>query len=267
MKELEGKRIGIAADRKSEAISEIIRKKGGIPVIQSIQGQRLLNERQAEEEVQYLIDHEFDWVMLTTGIGAQALEDAATRLGIRNDFIEKLKETKLAIRGSKTIKWLKGWSLKPDFVSPNGTMDQLIEGLRDEEITGSKFFLQEYNKNEDNLIEKLNTLPISLYRSTPYYYVEPEKDTLESLRSKISKLTLDAVLFTSKTQVENLFGGLEDKGSIVNAFQTKVKAVSIGSVTSKELEKNGVKRIIEPENPKMGAMVIELASSYKQSEV
>ncbi|WP_173917394.1 uroporphyrinogen-III synthase [Halobacillus sp. Marseille-Q1614] len=261
MDALLNKTIGIAADRNSEAIEEMIRKQGGTAVIKSIQGRKWLHEASAEQDVKKLIDTSYDWVILTTGIGAKALEEAAERLGKQKDYIDALKQTKLAIRGSKTIKWLKEKGLSAKVVSSDGTMAELIEHLKQEDIEGRNFFLQLYNKEEKQLIERLTSLPIELYQSLPYHYEEPSEETVGELRNMIAHKQLDALLFTSKTQVQNLFA---EKGEgLAVAFNQHVIAGAVGKVTAKELRDFGVKRMIEPEKPKMGALVVALTKYYK----
>ncbi|WP_159462220.1 uroporphyrinogen-III synthase [Halobacillus sp. Marseille-P3879] len=262
MTALTGKSIAIAADRQAAAIGELVHKQGGTPVTVPIQGRKVLNEREAEKDVKKLIGSHFDYVILTTGIGSKALEEAATRIGEHEAYIESLRETKLAVRGSKTIKWLKEKDLKPFIVSEDGTMKELIGALSDLQLNGEKVFLQQYNKEEERLLNQLTALPIELYQSLPYHYIEPEEETLHKLQNLIIDQKVDAVVFTSKTQVQNLF----ETGSrqLSGAFADKVLAVAVGSVTADELKSYGIHRIVEPAKPKMGAMIIALTNYYKQ---
>ncbi|MDD9149004.1 hypothetical protein OYT88_10625 [Sporolactobacillus sp. CQH2019] len=77
MKGLLNKRIGIASDRQSGTIASLVLKHGGTPEIFSIQGTRQRNETACIESITTLIRKPFDWVILTTGIGAKALEKTA----------------------------------------------------------------------------------------------------------------------------------------------------------------------------------------------
>ncbi|MCP3030019.1 uroporphyrinogen-III synthase [Halobacillus sp. A1] len=262
VKPLAGKKIAVAAERNSEAMEEIIRKQNGRPIIRSIQGEKWLHEKEAEVDVQRLIDSSFDWVILTTGIGARALEEASIRIGRQQQYLNKLQQTKLAIRGSKTVKWLKEKGLEPDLLSDDGTMDELIQQLKHEEIKGHRIFLQQYNKDEKELLENLQALPIELYQSLPYHYISPDKEVLEDLRKLIVSHKLDAVLFTSKTQVQNLFAYAGEE--LIEPFHHHVLPVAVGQVTADELRHNGVSYLIEPDTPKMGAMIVALTNYYKE---
>lgn len=265
MKELMGKNIAIAANRRSEEIAEIIRKKGGEPVVKSIQGQMLLNEKDAEQDVEYLLNHSFDWIVLTTGVGAQALENAAKRLDVLAAFIDKLSTSKLAIRGSKATKWLRTHGLEPTFLAPDATMHALTKGLQEIDIAGDSVFFQAYNKEEEKSIQQfVGTFSENLYMSRPYHYLEPDKTVLQELVDLITSRSLDAVIFTTKTQVRNLLANQESKIELVEALQADVLAVSVGKVTTQELLDSGVQHVIEPQNQKMGAMIVKLANYYRE---
>ncbi|MCP3028322.1 uroporphyrinogen-III synthase [Halobacillus sp. A5] len=262
MSGLTDKTVAIAADRQAESIGELVRKQGGAPLSFPIQGQKVLNEKDAEADVKKLIESHFDYVILTTGIGSKTLEEAAERLGLQKEYIQALRNTKLAVRGSKTLKWLKENELEPDIVSSDGTMNELVEAISSINLEGQRFFLQQYNKEEQELLDRLNGLPIQLYESLPYHYVAPGDETISELRSLITGQKVDAVVFTSKTQVQNLFE--ENREALKNGFNGKVTAVAVGSITAAELRKNEVvEHIVEPSKPKMGAMIIALTQYFK----
>jgi precorrin-2 dehydrogenase / sirohydrochlorin ferrochelatase len=76
------------------------------------------------------------------------------------------------------------------------------------------------------------------------------------------------VAFTSNTQVKFFFEGarrLNAVSFLQRAFNEKVIALSVGSMTSAELSKNGITRVVAPEHERMGAMVMELVRHYQTS--
>ncbi|MFQ3545152.1 uroporphyrinogen-III synthase [Halobacillus rhizosphaerae] len=262
MQKLKGRRIGIAASRQGEAITKLIEKQGGTGSLFSIQGKQLLNEADSRNNVQDFIQLPFDWAVLTTGIGAKTLENSAESIQEKEGFLNKLSQVSIAVRGSKTLRWMKEHSLEPLLTSEDGTMENLFQGFK-QEHKGSRVFLQAYNQDDAALQETLEKLGYTVYLSKPYQYEKPEDEILDSLIQHIYDRALDAVVFTSKTQVQNLFRSLSDPSELVRAFQEHVLPVAVGKVTAKELEKNGLTRVIQPEQPKMGAMVMTLADYYK----
>ncbi|RCW65858.1 uroporphyrinogen-III synthase [Saliterribacillus persicus] len=261
---LQQKQIGIAADRRAKEISTLIQKQSGIPVVYSIQGKQQLNEEISSQDIKHLLEEEFDWAVLTTGIGARTLENTATAIGIDKHFIKKLRQLHLAIRGSKTSAWLKEHSLEPTILSEDGTMDRLLQDLRDEfDKNGPKrIFLQAYNQDDAKLKNELETIGYSVYLSKPYSFEPPTPSIVNGLREAIIEKSLDAVVFTSKTQVINLFADNDRNSEITAACNEKVLAVAVGKVTAQELKNNGIKRVVEPDNQKMGAMIVALNNYY-----
>ncbi|WP_010649747.1 uroporphyrinogen-III synthase [Oceanobacillus massiliensis] len=253
------RRIGIAANRRADAIAALVHNIGGISHLFPIQGEQILNERTSEQDVLEMISNPFDLIVLTTGIGITTLENAAIRLDCLPEFIGELKNRPLAVRGSKTMKWLKKHSLSPTFLSEDGTMENLLESLTaihpDER---NHTFLQTYNQDDLLLRDKLEDLGYDVYLSKPYQYRKPVEEILFSLKQHIMNQTLDAVIFTSKTQVENLFGGSREAREMVNAFNENVIAVAVGKVTASQLKQKGICHVVQPANQRMGAMVIEL---------
>ncbi|UJL47715.1 uroporphyrinogen-III synthase [Virgibacillus sp. NKC19-16] len=259
MKGLEGKNIGVAATRKADEINKLIQNSGGTSRTFSIQGEQILNENISEQNVSELLTKPFDLALLTTGIGAETLEKSAYHMNRLPEFIRKMENIDLAVRGSKTEKWMKKHSMEATFVSKDGTMESMLEALAVEEPNkGKRLFLQAYNKDGAVLRQKLENRGYVVYLSKPYHYKEPDQTTLNNLRQEIINQSLDAVIFTSKTQVQNLFTTYSKTKEIVDSFNDKVLAVAVGKVTAKELEQHYVSTVFHPTKPKMGTMVIEL---------
>ncbi|RYL99035.1 uroporphyrinogen-III synthase [Sporolactobacillus sp. THM7-7] len=265
MKALTDKVIGIASDRQSEAIATLIRKHGGTPSVYSIQGTRIYNKSICIENIKTLIQEPFNWVILTTGIGAKTLEQTAADMGESDRFLNTLRNRKLAIRGSKTMNWLKEHALVPDRVSPDGTMAHLFTIFQtdNQQRSSGRVYLQVYDEDEALLKQELESLGYSVYLSKPYHYEEPKTETLHSLTKHIINEKLDAVVFTSKTQVRNLFGQANQKADLVKAFNEHVLAVAVGKVTAKEIADQGIHHLIQPKSQKMGAMIVTMNQYYE----
>jgi uroporphyrinogen-III synthase len=81
------------------------------------------------------------------------------------------------------------------------------------------------------------------------------------LFTEITEGTVHAVAFTSAPQFRFLAQYAREQGrlaELVQAFEDKVLAVSVGRITSEALKEEGVKRIIMPEHERMGSMFVEL---------
>lgn len=261
MRHLKGKRIAVAADRQAEAISVMIEKKGGRAAVYPIQGRQYVDNIASRQDVEIFLEESFEWVVLTTGIGARTLAEAAQNAGMHEAFIAKLADTKLAVRGSKTVKWLAENDLSPDILSSDGTMKQLLETFDDKKQKGN-IFLQAYDQDDALLRDVLEADGAPVYVSRPYSHEPPEFETVRGLKEEILKQTVDAVVFTSKKQVRNLFK--EKPEQLVRAFNSGVQAAAVGKVTAQELLNSGIKNVTAPESQKMGAMIVALEHHYRQ---
>jgi uroporphyrinogen-III synthase len=263
---LDGKRIGVAADRSADTISTLVRKKGGTPVVYSIQGKQQLNEQTSTKNVKDFLAKHFDWAIFTTGVGANTLAVSSVNAGLHSQYIKKLNHTNLAIRGRKTLEWMKKNSLQASRVSQDGTMEDLLEVFADEHPYSRKrhVFLQAYNQDDAKLKHALEKTGCSVYLSKPYSYQRPNPQVVSRLKTAIIDQLLDAVVFTSKTQVQNIFTDQADIQKLVRSFNDQVLAVAVGKVTANELESKGVVNVLQPNHPKMGAMVVEIDRYYRQ---
>lgn len=266
MNGLVGKQIGVAAVRSAKEISILIEKQGGTPVIYPIQGKQQLNEEISAQNITDFLAEPFDWAIFTTGIGAKTLTESAVNIGLHDPFFEKLRHTNIAVRGSKTMNWMKGNSLQAHIVSEDGTMKDLLAALSVEYAGKSpqRVFVQAYDLDDDKLKEVLEEQGHSVYLSRPYSYKKPDAEVVKGLKQAIIQQSLDALVFTSKTQVRNLFSEEPDNAQLADAFNGNVLAVAVGKVTAQELENNGIVNVLQPENQKMGAMVVEINRYYRQ---
>lgn len=269
MNGLAGKKIGVAAVRAAKEISLLIEKQSGTPVILPIQGRQRLNEDISSQNITDFLAESFDWAIFTTGIGARTLTDSAESIGLQSRYIDKLKETNLAVRGSKTMKWIKEHGLEPVHVSEDGTMNNLLAALAEEYEGKSpqRIFLQAYDQDDDKLKSILEEKGHSVYLSRPYSYEKPDSLVVDQLKQSIIAQSLDAIVFTSKTQVRNIFADTGQSQELVNAFNDRVLAVAVGKVTAQELESNGINQVLQPEHQKMGAMIVAIDHHYRQQQI
>lgn len=266
VKGLYNKRIGIAATRKADQIATLVKKYEAIPSFFPIQGEQVLDEDTCVENISSLLSEPFDLIILTTGIGAESLERVARDRNCCSDFIQKLERTTLAVRGSKTLHWLKKHAISPAFVSQDGTMADLLLTLANADQQGKCVYIQAYNQDDAWLEAALENLGYAVYLAKPYYYKQPNADILRALKDAIIGSWLDAVIFTSKTQVQNLFQSLSDQEQkqVIAAFHEHVLAAAIGMVTAQELKKYNIYDVFYPTKPKMGRMIVEMNYYYEQ---
>lgn len=261
MSGLAGKRVALAADRRADEITRLIENFDGSAVVYSAQGRQNLSEETSRTDVKALLSGSFDWVILTTGIGARTLSNSAEKAGVLDSYRRKLAESRLAIRGQKTVDWLKEQELSPTVLSEDGTMSKLLPLLP--ESDGGDIFLQAYNQDDAKWKKAIEDKGYRVYLSKPYSFEQPDPSVVDALKKEVIDASVDAVAFTSKTQVLNVFGEGETD-ELVGSFNNQVLAVAVGKVTAKALEDEGITHVLQPEKQKMGAMIVTLNRHYRQ---
>lgn len=267
-KPLSGKTIVIAGSRKLDEMSALIEKQGGAAIVRSLQGVTTFKEQEMEQELRLFIANRPEWVIFTTGIGAKALFDAADRLGIKDQFVETVQQSKIAIRGYKTYNFLKTQSLAPDIRDSDGTMKGLEDQLESTTFTKEQIWIQLHGEPAPDLVQFLEAKGASsVHTLLPYLNIAPEADTLKQLRQEIQQGEIDAICFTTAVQVRYLFKDAREHGyeeELRSALNQGMLAVSVGKVTSEALTQAGITRIVAPENERMGAMIVEMAKYFEQ---
>ncbi len=270
MKKLNNKKVVIAGSRKTEEMSQLIEKQGGIPVIRPLQGLIYFDESAIEQELLFCVNNRIDWFVLTTGTGTDTLLGAAERLGIHSTLIQKIKEVKVAARGYKTYALLKKLDIKPEIVDEDGTMQGLIRSMDLCDFAGKTVVVQLHGEPQPDLIQFLENRGANVIQLLPYRHVEPESSTLETLCHELTTKSIDAVCFTTAVQVRYLFEYAKRHGiadAVRESFNTRVNAVAVGKVTEDALREEGLDLVIVPESERMGAMVIELVKYYENQYI
>lgn len=266
-KPLSGKTIVIAGSRKLDEMSSLIERQGGTAIVRSLQGVTTFKEQEMEQELRLFIANQPDWVIFTTGIGAKALFDAAEKLGIQNEFVQTIRQAKIAIRGYKTYNFLKTQELAPDIRDSDGTMKGLEEQLEAVTFTDEQIWIQLHGEPAPDLVHFLESKGASaVHTLLPYLNIEPQAETLQQLRQEIQQGSIDAICFTTAVQVRYLFKDARQHGyenDLRLALGKHVLAVSVGKVTSEALTQAGIMRIVAPENERMGAMIVEMGKYYE----
>ncbi|TDL33068.1 uroporphyrinogen-III synthase [Jeotgalibacillus sp. S-D1] len=267
-KGLDGKRVVIGGSRKIEEISTIIKKQGGIPVSRPLQGTVFLAEKEVEPSLQKLVNEGADLLIFTTGIGIDTLISIADKLEIKELFLHRLKETQVASRGYKTSNALKRLDIKPVAVDHDGTTQGLVQSLEEVDLSHKRVMVQLHGESAPRLIAFLKSKGAIVETILPYLHIPPEEEAVARLCEELAEEKVDAVCFTTQTQVRSLFDYARNKGcdkDILNAFKENALAVAVGKVTAEALREEGIERFIAPENERMGAMIIELANFYENN--
>ncbi|CAM4465596.1 uroporphyrinogen-III synthase [Paenibacillus endophyticus] len=264
---LQGRRIVIAGSRKTDEMSLIIEKQGGIALTRSLQGLTMFEEEQLEEPLRKFATEGADWVILTTGLGSDSIMGAADKLGIGEEVKERLLQARIATRGYKTSAFMKRTGLKATVSDDDGTMQGLMENLSAYGFEGQRVWIQLHGETAPELVRYLQERGAAQVVSVlPYRHVPPEPATLALLMGELTEAAVDTVCFTTAVQVHYLFRHAIQAGNqdqLLEIFDKHVVAAAVGKVTAEALTEYGVKRMVVPDIERMGALIIEIVRYYE----
>ncbi|ADU94201.1 uroporphyrinogen-III synthase [Geobacillus sp. Y412MC52] len=262
---MHGKRIALCASRKLDEMTTLIEKQGGTAIIRPAQGTVFSKGSELGEEMRTVIAMRPDWIVFTTGIGFEALLEAADREGMAAQWHRTIKEANVAARGYKTVTALKQIGVTPVAVSEDGTTKGLIAALYGHDFADKNVVVQLYGDTAPALKQFFLEQGALYTELLPYRHIAPDEETLATLYKEIVGREVDAVCFTSAMQVRFFFSFAREKKEIaplLDAFRTDVVACAVGKVTKEALEEEGVDRVIAPEHERMGAMIVTLARYF-----
>lgn len=267
-KPLAGRRIAVAGDRRFADIEKLVAKQGGQALSRPMMRSASLDDPETTAAVLKLCDEGCDWLILVTGMGTRAMVQVAEALGRKDDLLGRMRGAKIAARGYKTVKALKELGLSPLVQDDDGTTEGLRRQLEPYDFQGTRVAFKLHGERVPELTTWLESRGAAVFEIPLYRYQPPPDAEVQTLLSEIFAGDLEAVAFTSNTQVHYLFGVAERFGSadaLRAAFAGGVQAVSVGHMTSAALYDAGVTRLVQPEHERMGAMITALAQHYQQT--
>lgn len=218
--------------------------------------------------IEQFVREPWDDLILLTGEGLRRLLGTAERAGgsLREDFIAKLSQVRKLTRGPKPGTALRSVGLKSDLVAVEPTTEGVIRTLQGENLRGRRVAVQLYG-TEPNLplMDFLHESGAVASSVAPYVYADDVEDSrVEELVAAILHGELDALAFTSATQVRRLFQIARRQSgeqALINGLR-QLKVAAVGPVVAEELRDRDVRVDLMPESSFfMKPLVRELVKS------
>jgi uroporphyrinogen-III synthase len=264
---LHGLRVVSFESRRAKEMAELIRRYGGEPIVApSMREVPLSENRGAIEFLPELEAGKFDMLILMTGVGARTLNQALLTQYPQERILAALRKTQLVARGPKPVAALKELGLDPAITVPEpNTWREVLTAIDAKTtIRGKQIAVQEYGIPNAELVAGLEQREAALKTIAVYRWALPED--LAPLRSAIETLLrgdADMALFTNGAQVDHLFRVAAEQ-KVDDKLRIACKNLVIGSVgpiCTQVLQEFGLKPDIEPQHPKMGSLIAEVAAS------
>jgi uroporphyrinogen-III synthase len=263
---LKGLRVVSFESRRSAEMAELIRNYGGEPITApSMREIPLTDQHEVLAFGETLLAGDCDVLILLTGVGTRMLIAACATRWPKDEVVKALGRLTLVCRGPKPMAALKEVGLAPALTVPEpNTWRDLLSALDLKlPVSGKRVAVQEYGARNEELLAGLRQRGARVTAVSVYGWALPE-DT-EPLRAAIDRLAageVDVALFTSATQVDNLFRVATEMGradALRDALRGRTVVVSIGPITTEALQGHGIPTDLHPEHPKMGHLLIAVA--------
>ena len=263
---LTGLQVVSFESRRSAEVAELIRNHGGAPIqAPSMREIPLADQHEALAFGETLVAGGHDVLILLTGVGTRLLIGTLATRWPKAEVAAALGKLALVCRGPKPIAALKEMSLIPTLVvpEPNTWRDLLAALDRTLPIAGKRVAVQEYGARNEELLAGLRERGAHVVTVPVYGWALPE-DT-GPLRAAIERVVagkVDAVLFSSATQIDHVFhvaGEMGAAGTLRDALRGRTVVASIGPITTAALEHHGLAADLQPEHPKIGHLVADVA--------
>jgi uroporphyrinogen-III synthase len=267
---LQGLRIVSFESRRAREMAELIRRHGAEPIIApSMREVPLTENRLPLELFRKLEVSQIDLIILLTGVGTRTMVEAVTFHYSKERIAKLLGSVVIVARGPKPVAALKEIGLRPALTAPEPNTWKEVLSVLDAnlELKDKRVAIQEYGITNHELLSGLKARGAEIFRVPIYRWALPED--VGPLRAAIDDIKddrADVVVFTSATQVEHVFEVARRDGveaELRNAFG-RVLVVSIGPICSEALARVGLATDFEPQHPKMGQLIGELAQRGRE---
>lgn len=271
---LAGRRIALPESRELDLFADMLIKRGA-----EVLRCPLVSIHDAPDQapvlawLQQFVANPGDDLILLTGEGLRRLVGSAERAGgdLAQRFVARLGDVRKITRGPKPGAALRKLGLKADVVAVEPTTEGVIKTLEQENLQGRRVAVQLYGTEPNELlIGFLTRAGAQVTQVSPYVYADHiEDEQVDGLIKAIIAREVDAIAFTSATQVRRLFQiarqGAGEEG-LLKALTT-IKVAAVGPVVAEELTERGVGVDLMPESSYfMKPLVRELVKAFTGHE-
>jgi uroporphyrinogen-III synthase len=257
--QLEGFRIGVTSDRRSEDLIAAFERRGAeVLHAPAIRIAAVDDDAELTRDTAAIIDARPDLLLATTSYGVRRWFEVADAAGLGAELTEVFTRARILVRGPKARGAIRAAGLEDEGMSVDETTASLVDQVLDEGVDGLTVAVQLHGFPDVAQIERLRGAGARVFTAAPYRWSLPEDSTrVLRLVDAICTGSVDAVTFTSAPAVDALLATAEQAGKlndVLDAFADTVTAAAVGPVTAAPLEAAGV-RPIAPQRFRMGALI------------
>jgi uroporphyrinogen-III synthase len=268
---MKDKRIAVLESRFGEHLASLLEKQGAI----AIRAPALAEEPDLDPDaIRRLIsdcaEHPIRLAIFQTGVGVRALFETVDRLGLGEQLLALLAGSAVAVRGPKPTAVLRGRNVRIDCSAQDPyTTLEVLAAIREVDIAGQRVLVQRYGETNLGLEKELEARGADVIEVPTYRWALPHDiGPLLRLLDVLERGEIDAAVFTSASQVRNLFIVSEQRGGAdqLRRNLNSVLVASIGPVCSEALKSAGVHVSLEASPPKLGPLVEMLGKAWPEAQ-
>jgi uroporphyrinogen-III synthase len=260
MSTLEGFRVGVTSDRRSEDLIAALERRGA-----QVMHAPVLKIAPVDEDLALLRDTRNviaglpDITLITTAYGMRRWMETADASGLGEELMAALAQTRIFVRGPKARGAVRAAGLDDVGISDDERTSTLVDMLLAEGVAGQTVAVQLHGYTDVHQLDRLRGAGARVLTATPYRWVKPHEahDRVPKLIDAVIARQLDVVTFTSAPAVDALLSTAHELGNaeaLLDAFRCGVVTAAVGPVTAQPLLDAGITPIV-PERFRMGALI------------
>jgi uroporphyrinogen-III synthase len=263
---MKAKHIAILETRLGEQISDLVKKRGGVPFhAPALAELPDLDPGKIRALVQSLEQQPAKLFIFQTGVGTRALFAVLDTLRLTANFMQMLEKAVVAARGPKPTGALRSRGVRIDRSAADPfTTQEVLHSISDLPLENSRVIIQRHGSINVELDRALEARGAQVAEIPTYRWSLPaDTKPLERLVGALERGEIHAAVFTNAEQARNLFAvaaKLKREESLKIALNRTLVA-SIGPVASAALRELAVNVGLESKPPKLGALMSALESA------
>jgi uroporphyrinogen-III synthase len=266
-----GRRIAFLEARRATELAQLIGNYGGAPLPAPALREEPVDDPAAVGAfLDRVAERGLDLMLFQPGVGARALFRSVAALGREAEWRAALAGAVVAVRGPKPVSALRELDVRVDLraAEPFTTPD-LLAALADQELAGRAVGVQHYGEPNEELVAALRARGAEVLEVEVYRWALP--DDLGPIRHLLAELLtarVDALIVTSQVQVRHLWQVAASLGlaaALPEMLLGRVVVAAVGPLAARALRDHGIRVDLEPEHPKMGPLIRELAMHFQRS--
>jgi uroporphyrinogen-III synthase len=248
---LTGRTIAVPETRELDVFASLLERRGAVvlrcPLVAILDAP---DPAPVLEWLRWFANGTCDDLILLTGEGLRRLIACIDKNepALREEFITQLARVRKITRGPKPARALRELGLKSDIAASEPTTAGVIASLRAEHLEGRSVGVQLYG-TEPNLplIDFLQSAGARVRAVAPYIYATKSDDAaVRDLLERMTRGEVDAIAFTSASQVDRLFAIAPE--AQVRAALARTQVAAVGPVVADALTQRAVRIASMPQD-------------------